>query len=160
MADELPTGDVTRLPEWKECAKEMIAKGLTDGQAYSATFFEQWLRCVASSMKFKFAISKIRRALLHKGFYLEGRGQQGKQYVLLDRTANVGQCKRYVRNATRNQQRAVILGSNTRVDDMKPDDRRRIESYTEKQSNKLILMMRADEAFAALPAALRRIKSA
>lgn len=159
MNTESHEAEVVRLPLWKECLKDMLSNGVTDGAAYPAEYFERWLKVTRDSIRFSTDISKIRQALERYGFYLQGRGQKGRQFVILARTANVKQCKLHARHATRAQKRAVTLGSNTCVDDMKPDDRRRHEAYTERASNKLVLMMRADAAYAALPAALKRLKA-
>ena len=129
-------GEVIRLPLWRECAKEMIEQGLEYGKVYTSEYFEKWLKCSPDSITFGIGVSKIRRTLEHHGVFLSARGQKGKQYVLLQASANSNVLANWAHQATDCLKRGVILGTNTRLDALNPDDRRRHEAWVERIGTK------------------------
>lgn len=143
--------EAIRLPLWRECAKEMLAQGVEYGKVYPSAYFETWLRCAADSMGFSLGIAEIRRVLESHGFYLSGRGQKGEQYIILPPQANADVMQCYARKATDALKRGVILGTNTRLDSLGADDRRRHESMLEKMAVKFALVSRSQQVAAALP---------
>lgn len=155
--NEPTENNILRLPLWRECVKHMQAQGVSHGQAFSAQFFEDELRCKRDSMAFALSISEIRRALEEDGFYLTGRGQNGEQYVVVPAAANADIMKMYGRKAADALRRGVILGTNTRLDLLGPEDRRRHEAVLEKMAIKCALLERSGAVMKALPAATKKL---
>lgn len=140
MNDETQNDNVVRLPLWRECVKEMLANGVNHGDVFPSKYFEDWLRVPPDSMRFGLDISNIRRVLEQNGYYLSGRGQKGEQFVILPPKANTSVMHAYSRSATDALKRGVILGTNTRIDLLGAEDRRRHEAMLEKMATKLALV--------------------
>jgi hypothetical protein len=143
--------NIVKLPLWRECAKEMIQSGISHGETYPASYFEEWLKCKSDSMAFSLGIAEIRRALEMHGFYLSGRGQKGTQFVIVPAEAHANVMRSYSRKAADALKRGVILGTNTRLDHLQPDARRRHESMLEKMAVKFALLSRSGQVADALP---------
>jgi hypothetical protein len=124
--------EVLRLPLWKNCLDEMLHAGVEYGKTYTAEFFEERLKAQRDSMNFSLDISKIRAALLSHGFFLSGRGQKGEQFVIVDAAANTAVMENFQSQAIKALRAGVILGTNTRVDVLTTEERRRHESTLEK----------------------------
>lgn len=146
-----------RLPLWRECAKEMIEKGVKHGDVFPSSYFETLLRCSPDTMQFSLGIAEIRRVLEQRGLYLSGRGQKGEQFVVLPAEANVDVMACYARKATDALKRGVILGTNTRLDLLGSEDRRRHEAMLEKMAIKFALMSRSGQVAKALPKRRREL---
>lgn len=151
MSTSTAVAEALKLPLWRECAKEMLVQGIEYGKVYPSQYFEDRLRCASDSMTFSMGIAEIRRALEPHGFYLSGRGQKGEQYVILPAQANANVMMCYSRKASDALKRGVILGTNTRLDTLSADDRRRHESVLEKMAVKLALVSRSQQIASALP---------
>lgn len=137
------TGEVLVLPLWKGCLEQMLRDGVEYGKTYESTFFEQSLRCGRDTMQFGLGISEIRRALEAKGFYLSGRGQKGDQFIILPPEGNRKILEAYQRAAFDAMKRGVILGTNTRLDSLSVEDRRKHEAVLEKMAFRTVLMQRS-----------------
>jgi hypothetical protein len=134
--------EVLRLPLWKNCYEEMLRNGVDYGVTYSAEFFEQRLKAKRDSMTFGLDVSKIRAALLSHGFFLSGRGQKGEQFVILDASANTSVMENFQTQAIKALRSGVILGTNTRVDVLTAEERRKHESMLEKLAVRSALISR------------------
>lgn len=121
----------------------MLLEGVDYSKVYDAAWFEDRLKCPRYSMQFGLAISEIRRGLESKGFYLSGCGQNGNQFIILPPENNQDVMAGYQRAATDALKRGVILGTNTRLDLLKDDDRRKHESVLEKMALKMVLLNRS-----------------
>lgn len=132
--------ELVRLPLWKTCVEDMLAAGVSYGTTYPAEYFEQKLRCSRDEMKFGLAISEIRRSLETKGFYLSGRGLKGDSFVVLEPSSNQDVMKSYSSAALDALKRGVILGTNTRLDTLSSEERRRHESTLEKMAVRLLML--------------------
>jgi hypothetical protein len=141
--DETATAQLVRLPLWKSCLEDMLASGINYGVTYPAEFFEKKLRCPRTDMRFGLAISEIRRGLEMHGFYLSGRGLKGDSFIVLQPSANQDVMRSYSSAAVDALKRGVILGTNTRLDLLNAEDRRRHESMLEKMAIRLVLMKRS-----------------
>lgn len=139
---ETQIAEVVRLPLWKACVDSMLAAGVSYGQIYTAEFFEESLKCRRDEMQFGLAVSEIRRSLETKGFYLSGRGFKGDSFVILEPNKNRDVMKSYATAALDALKRGVILGTNTRMDLLSGEDRRKHESALEKMATRLVLMQR------------------
>lgn len=148
--------DVIRLPLWRECVKDMLKIGIEHGKIFESEYFEKWLRCSRDDMQFGLQISEVRRALEEEGYYLSGRGQHGKQYIIVPPEINADVMRSYGRKAADALRRGVILGTNTRLDLLAPEDRRRHESILEKMAIKSALIERSSAIIKALPEAARK----
>lgn len=135
--------EVCRLPLWRNCLEEMQKAGVQHGQTYKAEWFEERLKCARDDMRFGLSISEIRRELEKDGFYLSGRGQGGTQFVVLPPENNADVMLGYQRAAIDALRRGVVLGTNTRLDLLKPNDRQRHEKMLEKMATKAVLMQRS-----------------
>jgi len=136
------TNETVRLPLWKSCLDDMIASGIQFGNVYPTTYFEERLRLCRESLRFGLDISEIRKSLEHLGFYLCGRGQKGEQFVILPPEANADVMAAYSRAASQALTRGVILGTNTRLDTLSTEARRRHESMLTKLATKAALVSR------------------
>jgi hypothetical protein len=134
--------EVVRLPLWKNCYEEMLRNGVDYGATYPAEYFEERLKTKRDSITFGLDISKIRAALLSHGFFLSGRGQKGEQFVIVDAAANTAVMENFQHQAIKALRSGVILGTNTRVDVLTAEERRRHESMLEKLAIRSALISR------------------
>ena len=141
---------VVRLPLWKSCLEQMQIGGVEYGKVYAAEFFEEHLRTKRDTMQFGLAVSEIRKCLEEQGFYLSGRGGKGDQWVILEPSSNVDVCQCYSRAATDALKRGVILGTNTRLDTLSIEQRRRHENVLEKMAVKLALIRSSQKVYKAI----------
>lgn len=141
MNDE--SNGAVRLPLWKACLEEMREQGVQFGQVWKSEFFEKRLRRKRTDMQFGLAVSEIRAALEHDGFFLSGRGQRGTQFVILPADGNDAVLEQYQRAASKALKRGVILGTNTPLDMLSEAQRKRHESLLERIAIKAALMNRA-----------------
>lgn len=134
-----------RLPLWKSCAEQMLADGIEHGKTYTAEFFEDKLKCKRDDMRFGLAVSEIRRVLETEGFYLSGRGLGGNSFIILPPENHVGVMLSYSSAAVDALKRGVILGTNTRLDLLKAEERRKHESLVEKLAMRLALIRKTKQ---------------
>jgi hypothetical protein len=139
------SAQVVRLPLWKNCLEVMLRDGVEHGKVYEAKFFEEELRFKRDSMQFGLGVSEIRRELEKRGFYLTGRGQGGNQFVILPPDGNVAVMANYQRAAIDAMKRGVILGTNTRLDLLSKEDRRKHEGMLEKMAIRSALLSRTQQ---------------
>lgn len=139
-----------RLPIWKNALDEMRKQGLHYGKTYPAEWFETQLRAQRNTMPFGLGISEIRRELEHDGYFLSGRGQKGNQFVILEPESNQDVMKCYGRAALNALQRGVILGTNTRLDTLSAEQRRKHQSLLEKMAVRVALVKHAGKVVASL----------
>jgi hypothetical protein len=121
----------------------MISEGITYGTVIKTEWLEERLKQPRDTMKFGLEVSEIRRALESRGLYLTGRGQKSNQFVVVDAAANSRVMGCYSRAASDALRRGVTLGTNTPVDSLGPDERRRHEAVLERMAIKVALMSRA-----------------
>lgn len=139
--------EVVRLPLWKNALEELKREGIRYGQVIGADWFEERLREKRDSMPFGLAISSIRRELEKDGFYISGRGQKGEQFVILPPSANTKVMQNYSRAATDALKRGVILGTNTRLDTLQPEERARHERVLEHIATRAALLARSKAVY-------------
>lgn len=134
--------EVLRLPLWKNCYEEMLREGVDYGRTYSAEYFEEKLKLKRESMAYGLDLSKIRSALLSHGFFLSGRGQKGEQFVILDASANTAVMENFQAQAVKALRSGVILGTNTRIDILTAEERRKHEATLERLAIRSALISR------------------
>jgi hypothetical protein len=134
--------DVVKLPLWKNCYEEMLRDGVDYGKTYEAEFFEARLKEKRDTMAFGLALSQIRTSLLSHGLYLSGRGQKGHQFVIVDAAANTRVMDNFQHQAKIAMQKGVILGTNTRLDVLTEEERRKHEATLERLAVRTALMSR------------------
>lgn len=133
---------VLKLPLWKSCYEEMVKDGCAYGQTYETEYFEQRLKEKRETMAFGLAMSQIRTALLKHGLFLSGRGQKGSQFVIVDAAANSRVMENFQHQAAIALQKGVILGTNTRIDVLTEEERRKHEATLERLAVRSALMSR------------------
>jgi hypothetical protein len=126
------TDEPIKLPEWKACYEDMMEDGVDYGKTYTAEFFESRLRTTRDTLKFGLDVSNVRTKLLEHGYYLSGRGGKGEQFVILEAAANSKVMENFQFAAANALKKGVILGTNTRVDILTDEERRKHESMLEK----------------------------
>ena len=131
-----------RLPLWRNCFEEMLKDGADYGKVYNAEFFEKRLKENRDTMAFGLAVSQIRTALLERGLYLSGRGQKGEQFVIVDAAANTKVMENFQAQAALALRKGVILGTNTRIDVLTDEERRKHEATLERLAIRSALMAR------------------
>ena len=134
--------EVVKLPEWKSCYQDILNEGIDYGKTFTAEYFEEKLRCRRDSMQFGLDVSNVRTALLAHGFYLSGRGGKGEHFVVLEAAANSKVMENYQHAAAIALRKGVILGTNTRIDILTDDERRKHESMLEKLAVRAALFSR------------------
>ena len=134
--------EVLRLPLWRNCYEDMIKDGVDYGRVYDAEFFESRLKEKRDTMGFGLAVSQIRTALLQQGLFLSGRGQKGEQFVVVDAAANSQVMQNFQAQAIVALRKGVILGTNTRIDVLTDDERKKHEATLERLSIRSALMSR------------------
>lgn len=135
--------NAVRLPLWRSTLEDLLREGINYGQTITAEWFEERLRTKRDSMQFGLGISEIRRELEKSGYYLSGRGQKGNQFVILPPASNADVMRAYSSAATDALKRGVILGTNTRLDTLDTDARRKHEAILERMAIKAALIGRA-----------------
>jgi hypothetical protein len=154
------TIQVLRLPLWKNCLEAMIRDGVDHGKTYEAEFFENYFKTERTSMAFSLGVSQIRTALLEHGLFLSGRGQKGDQFVILDAASNTRVMENFQHQAAVALRKGVILGTNTRLDVLTDEERRRHESTLERLAIRSALMSRKIGAIKTALVALEQPKAA
>jgi hypothetical protein len=134
------SGEVVRLPLWKNALDKMRETGIGYGVVFDAKFFEEELRSKRDEMNFGLGMSAIRRELEKDGYYITGRGQKGNQFVIVPPESNANVMGSYARQALDALSRGFILGTNTRLDTLEKRDRDRHESLLAKMATRLALM--------------------
>jgi len=134
--------ELVKLPLWKSCYEAMIEGGVDYGKVYETKWFEEFLKAPADTMSFGLDVSRINRALQFHGFHMTSRGQKGALYVIVQAEANRCVMENYQHQAMDAFKRALVLGTNTRTDMMKEEDRRRHEGTLERIANKLAMLQR------------------
>lgn len=120
----------------------MREEGIEFGKTYPSDYFEKSLSRKRNTMEFGLAISEIRRELEKDGFYLSGRGQKGDQFVILPAEDNVSVMQGYNRRALDALKRGVILGTNTPLQLLDSENRKRHEALLERMAVRTILIQR------------------
>lgn len=133
--------EAVRLPLWKSVYEEML-KSCEYGTTYPAEFFEERLKVKRDTMRFGLDVSNIRRALEHHGFYLSGRGLNSNEFIIVPPESNADKMQSYQRQAIDALKRGVILGTNTRLDTLSDEQRRRHESVLQKIAMRAALVSR------------------
>jgi hypothetical protein len=142
MENTIENMEVVRLPLWKNCYEEMLRDGVDYGSAYSTEYFEERLKVGRDSMAFGMDISKIRAALLSHGYFLSGRGQKGEQFVVVRAAANAAVMENFQAQAIKALKAGVILGTNTKLDVLTDEERRKHESTLERLAIRAALVSR------------------
>jgi hypothetical protein len=133
---------VVRLPIWKHVLELMRQEPIIPGRQFSAEFFEENLRMKREDMSFALSISNIRQELLADGVYLDGRGGRGDKWFIRPYAENHAVMKSYTHQALMALKKGVILGTNTPLDSLTDDERKRHESVLCKMATRLALMQR------------------
>ena len=147
---ETQQAELVRLPLWRSCAEAMLADGVDYGKTYSAEYFEQKLRCQRDEMAFGLGVSEIRRALECRGYYLSGRGLKGDSFIILEPNKNIKVLGSYSSYAVDALTRGVILGTNTRLDTLTVEERRRHESVLQKMAMRLTMIKKTAQVARAI----------
>lgn len=134
------------LPEWKAALEVMREQGVTHGSTFKVEFFKEHMRLdpEKDQMRFALGISQIRRELEKDGMYLSGEGGKGQLWVVRPPNENAGMMVRYGRKALDALKRGVILGTNTPLDTLTQEERRKHEQICERMAKRLVLMRRSE----------------
>ncbi len=135
--------DVRRLPLWEHTLSEMRKAGVDYGSTFSRRWMEDHLSCAWNTAEFNSAVISIRAELENEGFYLSARGQGERGYIILRPKENAEQGIRNQRLAVSLLKRTVVLLSNTRLDDLTADERRRHEAVLSRAAQRAALVSRA-----------------
>jgi hypothetical protein len=150
ITDNAPSpGEVRKLPLWRSLADTMLQSGLTFGSSYTTEFIEQGLSAKRDSPKFNFGIHNMRKKTFeHRGFSFK-KIHKEERYVILQANMNESEMARFSRKASSALRRGVILGTNTPLNLLGAEERRRHESMLEKLATRHALI-RHSEAVAAV----------
>jgi len=135
--------EAQRLPLWRNFCERIVAAGLVENQTFTTELIARELSAHPASAQFAFAVHEIRRYLRRKGWVLSARGQNGTQYVILPRSRNADEMQRHQKRAITALREGVILGTQTPLDTLNAEDRRRHEAILEKLALKSVLIKRA-----------------
>lgn len=134
--------ELHRAPLWQTTLATMRKEGVAYDKTYSTEWLEQRLGANSDSVEFGFAISAIRRELEYEGFYLTARGQSGNGFVILPPEDNADVMLGYQRTAIDSLRRGVILGTNTKLETLTSDERRRHEAVLARLAQRAALVNR------------------
>jgi hypothetical protein len=123
---------------------------LVYGAFFSSSDMEIHLSCKENTAEFAFAISHIRRALRRSGQNFTARGQMGQGYQIAAPGTNHAEVSRLQHVALNAMREGVILGTETPLELLSAEERRKHEAVTEKLATRLALVNRR-----ALPAKLK-----
>lgn len=159
--EEQQENKVTKLPLWKTCAEQMLEEGIDYGKTYPYQFFEDRLKADRNSIQFSIAISKIRHALLRKGFYLSGVGAQKHGcFCIQQPNANKATMTRMAKIAQRSLARGVILGTNTPLEILQAGDRKKHEQILERLQLKYMFIRSPNRTARILGSKLKLLNAA
>jgi hypothetical protein len=136
--------EVKRMPLWRHFVETHHEAGkLEFGSFFSAEQMEAHLGCRYDSLEFAMAIYAIRKALRRLGgkVFTE-RGQQGKGFIIAPVERNADEMARLQRTAMNSMREGVILGTNTPVELLDAESRRRHEAILERMATRLALLRR------------------
>lgn len=136
------TGKVRSLPLWKSFAEQLIAEGIEHGKEYRAEVFEDGLGCKRDSIEYGFAVSEVRKILEDLGYYLSGRGMNGKAFVIIEPEGHCDVAGSRERQAMVLLLRATKLLSTTRRELMSSEDVRKLDSVLARLQIKSALISR------------------
>jgi hypothetical protein len=137
------TSDDISPAAWTRLLGEMRSEGVTFGTFYAIERLEAALMCKSDDIKFGIAMSHINDVLMHDGYYLSARDQQGKGYVVVEperaEIVGDGRVKRCYREITRAI--AIFAGvAHNPTAEITAEDKRRLNAKAEKNAMRLGLM--------------------
>lgn len=131
------------LPLWRAFLSEMReADRLKFGEFFTTAELAKSLCCPEESTEFAFAVARIRRALRRDGKNFTARGQQGLGFVIAAPETNHAEMQRLQSVAMTAMREGVILGTNTPIDLLSAEDRRKHEAVLEKMATRMALINR------------------
>ena len=133
--------EVLELPLWKNVVKQMEADGLEENKAWPLSYFVERLREPEKSAALAFALNDVRRGLRELGWWLSSRNS-GAEMWLHPRRENAKGMERFTKKAVTALRNGVILGTNTPMDCLTDEERRRHEGVLEKMALRSVLMNR------------------
>lgn len=141
---DLTTSQVVRQhPLWRD----FIVKNKTEGSLVFGSFFkvetmEDHLGCKSDSVEFAFAIAAIRKALRREGKNFTERGQHGLGFLITPPEFNHKEMDRLQASAISALREGVVLGTNTPIELLDAESRRKHEAVLEKMATRLALVTR------------------
>lgn len=137
--EQIECGDVRTLPLWKHWF-ETHGDGLVFGDKVTTEAMEEAVGHKSDTIAFKFAVSEIRKCFRRKGMHFTASGMKDRGFVVAPPEHNADEMVRMDRLAMSSLAEAVVLGTNTQVNLLAAEDRKRHESITAKIATRLALL--------------------
>jgi len=134
--------ETRKHPLWKNVIVLLEDQGVDYKTVIKADWLEKELDLPRTAPRFAFAINAIRRHFEHQGMYLTCREQHGEQYYFVPPENNYEVMQMQQTRAIRALKRGVILGTNTPLSTLSPENRKRHEKQLEQMATRAALMMR------------------
>lgn len=122
----------SRKDRVQKCVDDMRAAGITYSAFFPNAFFEERLFMKETDKLFSLDISRIRKALLHYGFYITCRGQKRKGYIVHPAHRNADIMRSASKQAVENLKNGTILGTNTPMSCLSQREQERHEAMLRK----------------------------
>jgi hypothetical protein len=134
--------ETRKHPLWKNVIVLLEEQGVDYTTTIKADWLEKELDLGRNTPKFAFAIHHIRRHFEQQGMWLTCRDMHGEQYYFRPPEDNYAVMQMMQTKAARALKRGVILGTNTPLDTLSPENRKRHEKQLEQMATRAALMMR------------------
>jgi hypothetical protein len=132
-----------QLPLWRHFITTMNdADALKFGAFFTTSDMEQHLGCKEDTAEFGMSIHRIRRALRRAGKNFTARGQLGEGFVIAPPDTNRCEMQRLQAAAITAMREGVVLGTNTPLELLSAEARRKHEAILEKMAMRLALVNR------------------
>lgn len=143
MSEYTASQVVRQHPLWRDFIVKMKATNeLNFGAFFKTEAMVEHLGCAAESVEFAFAIAAIRKALRREGKNFTERGQHGLGYLITPPEFNHKEMDRLQASAISALREGVVLGTNTPIELLDAESRRKHEAVLEKIATRLALVTR------------------
>lgn len=142
MSEEIRTNQVRKLPLWKSCLQKMEEEGLHYGTSFTVEWLEEQLSAKFGTIGFMIAIHDLRIELEKRGFAIAGSPKKTGRYAILPAKDNAAVMSRMSRKGKRYFVRTVLLGSNTDMSELTPEEKKRHQSVLERARLRVALIDR------------------
>lgn len=142
MSEEIRTNQVRKLPLWKSCLQKMEEEGICYGKTYAVAWLEEQLSATLTDVSFGIGIYNLRVELEKRGFSLAGSPTKTGHYAIVPAKDNAAVMARMSRKGKRYFQRTVLLGSNTDMSELTPEEKKRHQSVLERARLRVALIDR------------------
>jgi hypothetical protein len=134
--------ETRKHPLWKNVIVILEEQGVDYNTVLKVDWLEKELDVARNTKEFAFAIHGMREHFEQQGMYLTCLHRRGEEFYFRPAAENWEQMQKFQTKAIRALKRGVILGTNTPLDTLDPENRKRHEKQLEQMATRAALMMR------------------